>query len=72
MSAASMTLGRGNFGSGEASQNGVPQTMKDRLTLVLILCLVGVCTAASARDGRQGPARQPNGLALTPPMGWNS
>jgi alpha-galactosidase len=46
--------------------------MQDRLTFVLTLCIMGVCAVASAGDGRQGPARQPNGLALTPPLGWNS
>jgi alpha-galactosidase len=46
--------------------------MKNLLSLVLILCLVGICTVVRAGDGRQSPDRQPNRLALTPPMGWNS
>jgi alpha-galactosidase len=46
--------------------------MRYPLTPIWIVCLVSFCTAVSAGDGRQGPAGQPNGLALTPPMGWNS
>jgi alpha-galactosidase len=46
--------------------------MQIRPTLVLILCLAGLATGVYAGDGRPPPARPPNGLAVTPPLGWNS
>lgn len=46
--------------------------MKYPLLVLLTVCLGGICTVVGAGDGRPGAAREANGLALTPPMGWNS
>ncbi len=48
---------------------------------IAVLCAMMAATMAPARDApvdpdavhpSQDPARTANGLALTPPMGWNS